>query len=523
MNYPHYEIGSRFTRRSFLFATGSLAMAAAWSSHAFGAARRLPRFSADPFQLGVASGDPGPEGVVIWTRLAPKPLEGGGMSPEPVEVSWQVAEDEAMTRVVRKGRTIAAPEWAHSVHVEVNGLRPQRDYWYQFKAGLETSPKGRTRTLPDRQTMPESLRFAFVSCQHFETGLFTAYEHLAKERLDLVVHLGDYIYEGPGRDQQVRKHAGLELNSLEDYRNRYAQYKSDPSLQAAHAAAPWIVTWDDHEVDNNYAGSISEEANVRPEVFLQRRARAYQAYYEHMPLRRSNLPHGPDMELYRRISFGRLATFFVLDTRQYRTDQPCGDGNKAPCDGVFDPTATLMGTRQKKWLFSGLGKSPSEWNILAQQVMMARADRTAGPAVAYSMDQWPGYELERREVLHFLQGRRIKNPVVLTGDIHSNWANELSADFNNPASTPVAVEFVGSSISSGGNGTRKPQYLDKLYSENPFVKFHNAERGYVRCELTSRQWRSDYQAVEYVNRPGAPLITRASFAVQSGRPGLVGL
>jgi alkaline phosphatase D len=231
------------------------------------------------------------------------------MPAEDVEVRWRVAEDEKMTKVVAEGKTVANPEWAHSVHVEVEGLRPDRWYWYQFHAGSADSPIGRSRTMPAADAMPDRLRFAFASCQHFEAGHYTAYEHMARQDVDVVFHLGDYIYEGAAREKQPRKHVGKKLFTLEDYRNRLAQYKTDPALQKMHAAAPWIVTWDDHEVENNYAGGISERKIVDPQKFLEQRAAAYKAYYEHMPLRRAALPKGPDMTLYRGLSFGRLASF----------------------------------------------------------------------------------------------------------------------------------------------------------------------------------------------------------------------
>jgi alkaline phosphatase D len=284
-----------------------------------------------------------------------------------------------------------------------------------------------------------------------------------------------------------------------------------------HAAVPWVVTWDDHEFDNNCAGDISEQPGVTATDFLKRRAAAYQAYYEHMPLRRSALPKGPDMLIYRSLSFGALAQFFVLDTRQYRTDQPCGDGHKPQCPEALGAEGTMMGLEQRDWLFRGLDASPAKWNALAQQVMIARVDRVAGEKAGYSMDQWPGYEFERRQLLKFLHEHKTANPVAFAGDIHSNWANELIADFDDLGSKSVATEFVGTSISSGGDGRAEPKGLTELLAENPFVKFHNAERGYVRCEVTPATWRTDFRTVEYVSRPGAPLQTRASFVVEDGR------
>ncbi|HCR28541.1 MAG TPA: alkaline phosphatase, partial [Opitutae bacterium] len=255
MPRPHYVFSESggISRRNFLRYTGSLASAAAWSSQSIGATIKRPIFANYPFSLGIASGDPDEEGFVIWTRIAPDPLNGGGMPRENVEVSWMISEDENFRRVIRKGDTVARHDWAHSVHVELTGLDPDRWYWYQFKVGDHVSPKGQARTMPLSGAMPDRLRFAFASCQHYETGYYTAFEHMAREDLDLIIHLGDYIYEYAGRDNRIRKHTGSEIFSVSDYRNRYALYRSDPALQAAHASAPWLVTWDDHEVDNNYA------------------------------------------------------------------------------------------------------------------------------------------------------------------------------------------------------------------------------------------------------------------------------
>jgi len=518
---PLYPLVSpaMMTRRSFVAGTASFVAAALWSNHARGAVTRQPLFVSYPFTLGVASGDPAPDSVVLWTRLAPVPLAAdGGMGSDPVEVSWQVAEDEGMRRVVRSGTAVANAAWAHSVHVEVEGLRPDRWYWYRFKAGTEQSPLGRTRTLPAAGALPDRLRFAFVSCQKYEDGYYTAFQHLAREELDLIVHLGDYIYEREMNAGVARPIKVPEIFSLADYRHRYALYKLDPALQAAHAAVPWIVTWDDHEVSNNYANDIPQiTEGVTREAFLARRAAGYQAYFEHLPLRRRHQPKGPDMPLYRRIDVGRLAAFNVLDTRQYRTDQPLGDGNR-PWDPVLlDPAGTLLGAEQRDWLYNGLERSATTWNVLAQQIMMQPVGR--GDPPAYSMDKWGGYEFERRAILRRLRESRIKNPVVLAGDIHSNWANQLSDDFDQPDGAPIAPEFVGTSISSGGDGFDQPQEGGG-FSQYPAVKYFNNERGYVRCEVTPRQWRTDYRTVAYVTRPGAPIQTRRSFMVESGRPHL---
>ena len=483
-----------------------------------GCQQRGPSFRDDPFTLGVASGDPSPNGFVLWTRLAPDPLNGGGLDVGDIGVRWEVASDEMFRDIVRSGTAVASPELAHSVHVEVDGLGSDRWYWYRFAIGDAVSATGRARTLPPPESTPERLTLAFASCQHFETGFYTAYEHMAAEHPDLVFHLGDYIYEGAAQPR-VRAHRGGELATLADYRNRYALYRTDPDLQKAHAACPWLVTWDDHEVDNNYAADVSEDPEVRREAFLERRAAAYQAYYEHMPLRSSQIPQGPSMKLYRGSSFGRLAQFAVLDTRQYRTDQPCGDRTQPPCDGASDPDATLLGEDQRRWLFNTLRDSPAVWNVIPQQVMMAQVDRMAGSEVRYSMDQWPGYRASRDRVISFLAESRVSNPVVLTGDIHTNWVNDLLADFDDPDSPVVATEFVGTSISSSGDGGPNAEYAASVMSDNPFVKLHNAQRGYVSCEVTPDRWTARYRVLDHVSKRGAPRRTLAEFAVLAGQPG----
>ncbi len=496
--------------------TGALALYAAGFSQSKAWAK--PFFAQDPFSLGVASGDPMPDGVVLWTRLVPEPLQAdGGMPSRKVPVRYEVAADEGFRDVVRKGNTFATPELAHSVHVEVEGLDPAREYFYRFKTGPEESPVGRTLTAPAADADLALLQFAFVSCQNYPAGYFTPYRHIAEEDLALVVHLGDYIYEGDGQGTIGRGHVpAAEIFTLADYRKRYGQYKGDEDLRAAHARHPFVVTWDDHEVENNYADEVPQDERDREEDtqrFLRRRADAYQAYYEHQPLRLSAKPQGPDMRLYRRLTYGRLAEFNVLDTRQYRSDQ-VGD------EGRFAPEATMTGAQQESWLLDGLDNSGARWNVLAQQVFFGERDFVAGPETNYSDDAWDGYVAARRRITGFLAERDTANPIVLTGDVHANYVSNIERDFSEPESSElVATEFVTTSISTGGDGVDQSAGDRVVLAENPHIEFVNRQRGYVRCTLDRGQWRSDFRIVDFVTRPGAPIRTRASFVVEDGVPG----
>ena len=487
-----------------------------------------PVFPDYPFTLGISSGDPLPDGVVLWTRLAPDPLNGGGMPSKKVPVQWQVATDEGFANVVREGATFARPELAHSVHVEVSGLKPASEYFYRFRAGSELSQVGKTKTAPAVGASVAEMNFAFVSCQQYEHGYFTAYRRMAEqEQLDLVVHLGDYIYEyGPNQyvapGGNVRAHSGPEIITLTDYRNRHAQYRTDADLQAAHAAFAWIVTWDDHEVENNYADDVPEAGSQTPTTaaFLQRRAAAYQAYYEHMPLRRASVPSGPDMLLYRRLVYGDLAGFNVLDTRQYRDDQAANDGTDPPNPESLDPARTLTGEAQEKWLLDNLAASATTWNVLAQQVFFAQRDFDTGDGQRFSMDAWDGYVGSRDRISNFIRDNGVQNSVVLTGDVHNNWAADLKANYDDPTSQTLGSEFIGTSITSGGNGADTSASQDAVVAENPHIKFFNGQRGYVRCKLTPEMWQADYRVLPYVKQQGAPVYTRASFAIEAGNPGL---
>lgn len=514
-------------RRRFLGYSGIGALALAFGplqAEPSALTREVARFKNDPFSLGIASGDPLPDSVVLWTRLAPEPLASlGGMEPHRVPVRWQVAEDARFRRVVRQGTATARPEYAHSVHVDVRGLRPGREYFYRFKAGDEISPTGRTKTAPAPGAAASAFTFGMVSCQAWFDGYYTAYGHLAEEDLDLVLHLGDYLYEygvqtnGGRPDTPVPGKFHSPTVHLSDYRDRYALYKLDPQLQAAHAMAPWIVTWDDHEVVDNYAGLAHPSAP--PEDFLVRRANAYRAYWEHMPLRALD-PAGQNMPLYRRFTFGRLLEFSVLDTRQYRSDQACGDGLKTDCDQRLDPSRTMLGDAQESWLLDGLGRSSAKWNVLAQQVMLSQVDFNTDPGQALGMDLWDGYKPSRDRLLNGIVERKVRNPIVLSGDFHRSMAADVKQDFDDPASPTIATEFLGSSISSGMDGADMDEYGSQFLAANDHIRFYNGQRGYMTFRVTPDTWNASYRVVPYVRERGAPVFTRASFAVEDGRPGL---
>ncbi|MDB5693330.1 MAG: alkaline phosphatase [Alphaproteobacteria bacterium] len=482
-------------------------------------------YTAFPFGLGVAAGDPAPDGFVIWTRVAPEPLEPhGGMAMAPVPVRWEVATDQLFAAIVARGEEIARPELAHSVHVELAGLLPDRPYWYRFRAGGEKSVVGRARTLPAAATSPRALRFGVAGCQNYEDGFYAAYRHLADEDLAFVYHYGDYIYEGwpsgihtshSGEiTAPVRRHAGQNCYDLADYRRRYAQYKTDPDLQRAHTAHAWFATFDDHEVRDNWAGD-SDTTDTPPELFRTRRAAAFQAWYEHMPVRRALLPEGAAIRAWRGARYGDLVSFDFLDTRQYRTGHPCGDDFSPPCPTLADPRAAVMSAEEEAWLVRNLSRPQARWSCVAQQVMMMSLDRRTedGPAPILNMDSWAGYEAPRRRLLARMRG--LDNVVVLTGDEHQNFAGILT-----DGDQPVAVEFVATSISSGGDGSDLRRGSDRILAGNPQLKFINDQRGYLICEVTPDDWRSNFMVLDRVSTPGGNLRRRAAISVVRGRPAL---
>jgi alkaline phosphatase D len=519
---PYNRLLGRLSRREVLnvvWKLGLAALPAAASSRVL----TQPAFRSYPFTLGIASGDPWPESVVLWTRLAPDPLEGGGMPPENVEVAWEVAVDSEFRKIVRTGVATARHELGHTVHVEAGGLKPGWEYWYRFRAGGEVSPTGRTRTAPRAGAPTDQVRFAVCGCSHYESGYFTAFRHIAAEHVDFVFHTGDYIYEsGASRaPNRIRRHLGEEAVTLADYRTRYAQYKLDPDLQIAHASAPFAVTWDDHEVDNNYAGD-TDQLDTPPEVFLLRRAAAYQAYYEMMPLRTACVPAGASMRLYRRLRFGNLVDLSVLDTRQFRSRQACGGGTASECAGARDPDRSILGADQERWLFDTLRHAKARWTVIGQQVPTFPIDTAVvNPAGRFEMDQWEGYLAARDRLYRRLREMQVPNPVVLSGDVHVHFAAELRLDYRDPTSAAIGVELTNTSVSSGGDGANVAGNWERIRGDNPHIRYHSSRRGYIVCTASPDVLRADFKIIDRITVPDHPVETGASLVVEAGRPALV--
>ncbi|MEV5645223.1 alkaline phosphatase D family protein [Streptomyces flaveolus] len=523
----------RLGRRRFLTVTAAAA-ALAFSTNlpargAVAARERTARITKDPFTLGVASGDPLPDSVLLWTRLAPEPfLEDGGMGTERVAVEWEVALDDYFAGVLFRGTADAHAEYAHSVHVDVTGLTPGTEYYYRFRTGSWISPTGRTRTAPRPGSDASALRLAAVACQAYQDGYYTVLGHVAEDDVDVVFHLGDYLYEyavNPAGGERRYTDITLpdvfnrETMTLADYRLRYSLYKTDKDLQAAHHAHPFVVAWDDHETENNYAGSIPEN-EVPPAEFLLRRAAAYRAYWENQPLRTAQLPQGPDARLYRRLHWGTLAQFDILDTRQYRSDQAYDDRPHAPGPESDDPARTMTGAAQEKWLIDGWRDSTALWNVMPQQVCFSQRKFDVTADAALSMDAWDGYRASRDRVVAGAKAAGVDNWLILTGDVHVAYAFDVKDDFDDPASTTLGTEVTCTSVASGRDGVEQPADWDTYMRANPHMKFYNGKRGYVRVELGRRAAHLDFRTVSAISTPGAAVTTAASFVTEAGAPGL---
>ncbi len=491
------------------------------------------RWQSDPFAIGVASGSPTHDSLVLWTRLVQTGLFGGSqMGSAPVAVRWEMADDAQFQKPVRAGQTLAVAELAHTVHVEVDGLAPDRWYYYRFIAGDAVSPVGRTRTFPAPGAAADRLRLAYASCQRWEHGYFSAWRHMRAENVDAVLFLGDYIYEYPGAADAVRVPTGGWVVSLQDYRDRYALHRREPDLQAMHAACPWLVTWDDHEVQNDYAGLVPGYSGTPVADFAARRAAAYQAFYEHMPLRSgvltaklAGLSSGAEMRIHGQVPFGRLANLYLLDDRQYRDAQVCTRGGRSgastldprSCADWDDPQRSLLGPAQERWLDARLAQAGGDavWNVIGQQTLFGRRNLRPSPAVLLWNDGWDGYEAARGRLTASLQRHAVPNPVLLGGDLHENWVGHVKADYTRPDSAALGVEFCGTSITSrAAPGDRIPALL----AENPhFVFADNRRKGYGVVEFTPTRLTTMLRVVDDVRRVDTQIETLARFEVQAGR------
>jgi len=483
-------------------------------------------FGAYPFQLGVASGDPFPHSVVLWTRLAPAPYDGGGMDPVPYDVHWEVARDESFKNIVQAGDLVADPNLAHSVHVDVTGLDSYTEYFYRFMVGDEVSQAGRTKTAAAPGQQVDAMRFGFASCANYEDGYFVAYREMAREKFDVIFHLGDYIYEYWRHEQAAREpvtvptYTSGEPATLQSYRNRFALYHTDDDLRALRASAPLVVTWDDHEVEQNYAGEHSV-MNDPVDEFLLRRADAYQAYYEHMPLRTWSLPIGADMTLYRSLAFGDLMQVTVLDTRQYRDDHPSGDGVFPRTPASVDPNTTMLGPDQERWLLETLNTSTATWNVMAQQVLVAETyfPVPEGEVIDFYNDSWTGYPAARQRILQHIVDRQIANPVVLTGDLHTSWAADVKLDWDDPNAPAIGSEYICTSITAGGV---EPSSSLHVYKDNfDYIRFFDPNRGgYTAVELTNDLWKSDYYLVDNMTQFDSRVRHLATWVTERDNPGV---
>ncbi|MEU9167098.1 alkaline phosphatase D family protein [Streptomyces sp. NPDC048420] len=472
--------------------------------------------SGSVFKLGVASGDPLPTAVVIWTRVVPANPGSSGILPPTVAVSWELAADSGFTKILKSGTVNATSTLGYSVHVDVTGLSAATDYWYRFKALGRTSRTGRTRTAPAAGSNPQNVRIALASCQNWAHGYFTVYQDMRAQDPDLVLFVGDYIYESSAYSYRVRRHEGSSAPvTLAQYRARHEQYNTDPDLQAMRASTPFVVVFDDHEVEQDWAGDKANDPVAWPPAkFLERRAAAFQAYYEHMPIRLKQKPSGPDVQMYRSLDFGTLARLHVLDTRQYRDDQATTQ------EVAKEAGRVIVGTAQRNWLLNSMSTAGRKWNLIASPVMMAETDLLAGVGKLWEYDAWDGYQAERNALLADFQD--LRNPVVLTGDRHRTIVSDLKLDFADPDSAVVGAEFVGTSISSNGDEDLEAfaaEWAPKL-PDNPHWKMIDARRGYLLFDISADGIEATLRTISTVVTKNGTTSTAATFRVTDGVPGV---
>lgn len=479
------------------------------------------KFTDYPFKLGVASGDPLPDGLVIWTRLMPIPFDPNGAGTAPITVRWQVAEDESFSEIAQSGAVIAYRENAHAVHAEVMGLRPERQYFYRFIAGGEESPKGRAFTLPEPGKHVAQFRFALASCQSFTDGYYAAYRDMVATDPRLIIHAGDYIYEQDWVGG-MRRLPVPEALDLAGYRSLYAAYKLDPLLQGAHAAAPWLSIWDDHEVENDWGGDYSQDG-LDPEAFMRRKAAAFKARFEHMPVRLGTRPIKGKVQLYQRSVVGDLLQFDLLDCRQFR-DNPACMGNPRTfrsftemCDQATDGGRSMLGRQQESWLYRGLGTFGAKWNTLVQTTMLSPFDFAAGGTGAYDMDGWDGFSTSRQRLLDTIASKKISNPVSLGGNIHAYYTGVIGRQALDKGSKPLVSEIVGTSISSSGGGDDRHKNTLAQFGENPGSRFFdNRKRGYVLCDVSHKRWDNQFRVIEDVRDKNSKASTLATATIEDG-------
>jgi alkaline phosphatase D len=472
----------------------------------------VPELSADPFTLGVASGDPLTDAVVLWTRLAPEAVAddgSGGMPGADADVIWELAADAAFDELVASGLFTATADHGHSVHVDATGLEPGTDYHYRFRYADWTSPAGRTRTLPDGS--PERFGVAVVSCQMYESGYYGAYANLVDEDVDVVLHLGDYIYEYPGGEGARASKPNRGLQTLADYRVRYASYKTDPQLQAAHGRFPFVLTWDDHEVANNYMGDVLP-GDPDPALGQARKAAAYQGWWENQPTR-LDPPEGSVAPVYQAITVGDLLRLHVLDERQDAAVPPCRDTAQpgtdyGDCAARLDEDRTRLGRAQEEWLADSLAEGGVTWNLLGNPVVLAGVDGGTD-AAAYYLDTWDGFPLARKRLIDQLA--EASNPIVLTGDYHAGMVLDVQAEPFDTTSKVVAPEFMSPPISSvlfpADVSVRTPQLRQQLN-----------EHGYVTVAVTPERLTVAFRVLADVGDADSAISTAATWLVDAGDP-----
>jgi alkaline phosphatase D len=518
----------RMDRRAFhrRLQASALALALApWQTPAWAHPSQERRWKTSPFQLGVASGSPQHDSVVLWTRLIVGEDDRKDSDADGVSGRYEVYADESLRRLVRSGDWHTNATRGHSVHVIVPGLAPARAYWYRFICGDAISRVGRTQTAPAPDADVARLRLALASCQHYEHGLYVAHRDIATQDLDLVLFVGDYIYETSSPNNRVRAHRGPEPKTLPQYRQHYAQYKSDPDLQAAHAAHPWILMWDDHEVVNDYANQ-SDPAYTDPGVFLARRAAAYRAYFEHQPLRMGPdpaSPYGASMRLHAQLHWGRLADLWTLDCRQYRDVQACPDPVKGggrvvlQCADLAQPQRSMLGASQEQWLYEGLRASERKWKVLAQSTLLASTRIQSPLGKTTYTDAWDGYPYARKRLLDCIAQQNIRDVVTLGGDVHMNVASLLRQEPNDPTQPVVASEFVTTSISSRG---MSDGLLSTIRANNPDLLHARAdERGYALIDFQPKRCTTEFRTTPTPAGTSDALKVQARFVVESGQPG----